>query len=148
MERIPTERSQETCDLKEPNQVVSQERRFVVLEHRNSAGVHWDLMIEIEPGGPLRTWAIDCVEALNRESVARPLPDHRRSYLDYEGPISGGRGEVKRWDEGTCLIHAFDETEVLLTFRGSQLEGPGSLRLIARGPESESSWLFRLGKFN
>ena len=148
MERIPTGRSQEAADLHQSSGVVARERRFVVLEHRNGAGVHWDIMIEIEPGGPLRTWSIDRVSALEQGSVARLLPDHRRSYLEYEGPISGGRGEVKRWDEGTCLIHALNETEVLLTFQGSQLEGPGSFRLIARGSESGPSWLFRLGKFN
>lgn len=34
--------------------------------------------------------------------AARRLPDHRSQYLDYEGPISGNRGEVRRLLAGTC----------------------------------------------
>lgn len=29
---------------------------------------------------------------------------HRREYLDYEGPVSGGRGEVTRIDSGLCEV--------------------------------------------
>ena len=35
------------------------------------------------------------------EMDAEVLPDHRLAYLDYEGPISGDRGSVTRWDRGT-----------------------------------------------
>jgi hypothetical protein len=31
-------------------------------------------------------------------------PDHRRMYLDYQGPISGDRGEVARIASGLCRI--------------------------------------------
>lgn len=34
-------------------------------------------------------------------NVVRLTP-HRRLYLDYEGPISGGRGAVKRVAQGRC----------------------------------------------
>jgi hypothetical protein len=30
--------------------------------------------------------------------------DHRLMYLDYEGPISGDRGSVVRWDAGSYLL--------------------------------------------
>jgi hypothetical protein len=29
------------------------------------------------------------------------LPDHRLAYLDYEGPISGGRGSVRQRERGS-----------------------------------------------
>ena len=32
--------------------------------------------------------------------------DHRRIYLDYEGPISGNRGHVRRVAGGECELHA------------------------------------------
>ena len=148
MERFPVKRSQARRDLNESSPTVPEKRRFVVLEHRNHDGVHWDLMIETEPNGLLRTWAIDQEIIRDQVLTARALPDHRRSYLDYEGPISGERGEVKRWDEGTCLVLARDEAEVLLTFRGSQLDGSVSLRRIVGEPDSGSSWLFRFGKLS
>jgi hypothetical protein len=33
--------------------------------------------------------------------VAEPTADHRLLYLDYEGPVSGGRGTVTRVDAGS-----------------------------------------------
>jgi len=32
--------------------------------------------------------------------TATALPDHRKEYLEYEGPVSGNRGSVKRVDQG------------------------------------------------
>ena len=72
--------------------------RFVLLEH-NWNGVHWDLMLEA--GEVLRTWAIDAPIVSGRDLPARALGDHRKIYLDYEGQISGNRGNVRRVDAGT-----------------------------------------------
>ena len=36
-------------------------------------GVHWDLMLETEPGGPLRTWAIDAPIVAGKDLPARAL---------------------------------------------------------------------------
>ncbi len=33
------------------------------------------------------------------------LDSHRRMYLDYQGPIAGGRGNVTRVDRGDAVIH-------------------------------------------
>ncbi len=77
--------------------------RFVVLHHRvppdHDRGDHFDFMIEHE--GRLRTWALDVWPVRDEPVGALQLPDHRVHYLDYEGPISGGRGEVSRVATGT-----------------------------------------------
>src|SRR5262245_41993464 len=73
--------------------------RFVLLEHRWN-GVHWDLMLETETGGLLRTWAIDSEVVAGLDLPARELGDHRADYLDYEGEVSGNRGTVRRIDRG------------------------------------------------
>lgn len=53
--------------------------------------------------------------------AARPLPDHRAIYLTYEGPISGGRGEVRRVAQG--VVHRLEhEPEDRLLIVG-QFEG-------------------------
>ena len=44
-----------------------------------------------------------------------PLGEHRREYLTYEGPVSGGRGEVKRVAGGTYDL-AGDGVNILVTF--------------------------------
>lgn len=71
--------------------------RFVILTHDHPFD-HWDLMLEA--GGVLRTWRLLCEPAPDRIIGAEPLPDHRLHYLDYEGPVSGDRGTVTRWDAG------------------------------------------------
>lgn len=38
--------------------------------------------------------------------LARPVPDHRDAYLDYEGPLTGDRGRVDRLVRGVVLEHS------------------------------------------
>jgi hypothetical protein len=71
--------------------------RFVILTHDHPF-VHWDLMLEAN--GVLRTWRLLAEPQPECIIAAEPLPDHRLHYLDYEGPVSGGRGTVSRWDHG------------------------------------------------
>ena len=77
--------------------------RFVILRHEGrdpeQPSVHWDLMLE--SGGILRTWALAALPAAGEPITAEQLPDHRLHYLDYEGPLSGNRGSVTRWDHGS-----------------------------------------------
>ena len=72
--------------------------RFVILEH-DFPTRHWDFMLEL--GDLLKTWRLAAPPQVGSAVVAEPSFDHRRIYLDYEGPISGGRGTVTRWDGGT-----------------------------------------------
>lgn len=76
-------------------------RRFVVHRHDVAPGeVHFDLMIEA--GETLATVQLD--RAPERASTpGRRSFDHRRRYLDYEGPISGDRGAVAIWDRGSLV---------------------------------------------
>ena len=67
--------------------------RFVVLIHDHPV-LHWDLMLE-EPQS-LRTWRLAARPAAGAEIEAEALAPHRITYLDYEGPVSGGRGSVSR----------------------------------------------------
>ncbi|MBI3408409.1 MAG: hypothetical protein HY040_08635 [Planctomycetes bacterium] len=72
--------------------------RFVILEHDHPE-LHWDFMLEMD--GILKTWRLGSPPVIDGDAIAAtPLPDHRLLYLDYEGPVSGGRGTVKRWDGG------------------------------------------------
>jgi hypothetical protein len=77
--------------------------RFVVLRHELPAdsprSSHWDVMFETD--GTLRTWAIEGMPDTRDPQPAEALADHRLEYLTYEGPISGERGWVTRWDAGT-----------------------------------------------
>lgn len=92
--------------------------RFVLLYHdcppNYVRASHWDFMLE--SGDVLRTWALarlpsDWQTARTRTSVLHPncpslavdntvaamrLSNHRRDYLELEGPLSGDRGTVVR----------------------------------------------------
>jgi hypothetical protein len=55
----------------------------------------------LETGPALRTWRLAAPPSARARVAAEPLADHRLVYLDYEGPVSGNRGTVRRWDAGT-----------------------------------------------
>ena len=76
--------------------------RFVILHHQfpesHSRSNHWDLMLEMR--GRLLTWSLESLPQINQVLMVDQLADHRIAYLDYEGPVSGDRGWVERWDTG------------------------------------------------
>jgi hypothetical protein len=82
----------------------SESLRFVVLRHEGVGDPHFDLMLEIEPGGKLATWRSPRWP-IDRPTELHELGAHRRDYLQYQGEISGGRGSVRRVAEGTyCRV--------------------------------------------
>ncbi len=62
--------------------------RFVILEHDHPF-VHWDFLLE--DGDHLRSWRLKEQPAPGRTVEAEAMVDHRLRYLDYEGPVGGGR---------------------------------------------------------
>lgn len=109
--------------------------RFVVLHHDFPAGhtrpPHWDLMLEW--GQSLRTWAVASEPGGTVEIEAEALPDHRLTYLEYEGPISGSRGSVTRWDAGQYVLESDREDELKVQLRGQRMRGQLALRREPRG---------------
>lgn len=93
--------------------------RFVILHHDWPAP-HWDFLLE--SGAVLRAWRLLAEPGPGREVPAEPNADHRPFYLDYEGPVSDGRGTVRRWDAGTYDLIA-DAEGLAIDLRGSLLTG-------------------------
>lgn len=114
--------------------------RYVVLRHECPPGSprssHWDFMLEVENG--LRTWAIQMIPAAVGRQPADELPHHRLAYLDYEGPISGDRGSVTRWDSGTYRVVRESGDRLEVTLQGEQLVGLAKLA----GLPGEPNWTF------
>ena len=111
---------------------MSQERkRFVLLRHVLPDAEHWDLMLDI--GSVLATWQVTGellhigpsgwqvgpVDRLPSQRIA----DHRKLYLEYEGPISGGRGTVIRHDQGYFTIITQNDNEWIVQLDGTILHG-------------------------
>lgn len=109
--------------------------RFVLLEHDTRpstaaaerdapAGVHWDLMLELAPGGALATWRLAANPCETSGLVAAErIGEHRRAYLDYEGELSGGRGRVRRVDCGALDVRRVEASAVLVRISGARLAG-------------------------
>ncbi len=114
-----------------------QSGRFVILEHRTAQGVHWDFLLEW--GEVLRAWALERPPEPGRKIAARSLPDHRKLYLDYEGPISRDRGSVRQWDRGTFTLVRSSELALVAELAGRQLAGQVTL---TRESEETSCWLW------
>jgi hypothetical protein len=127
---------------------------FVILFHEwppdSPRSSHFDLMLESD--GALRTWAIaglpcswrataglpSSADATASESVAATqIPDHRLAYLDYEGPVGGDRGQVRRLDAGTFVSIKESSDEWIVEFSGQRIHGRV---ILQRTQESNSQW--------
>lgn len=86
---------------------------------------HFDLMLE--SGESLRTWAVDRWPLNVGESCAAlPLANHRIAYLDYEGPVSGDRGQVTRVEHGTFRVTSETGNQVSLCLELSRQTNPAA----------------------
>jgi hypothetical protein len=118
--------------------------RFVILRHDLPATAprpsHWDLMFET--GAKLRTWAIGVEPDLSVDAHAEPLANHRLEYLEYEGPVSGDRGTVTRWDAGQYELIEDVEDRWVVSVHGQRLTGRIA---IVRQAGDAYSWRVRFG---
>lgn len=97
--------------------------RYVILYHEmptiSDRASHWDLMLE--QAGALATWALDEPPQPGHVVAAQRLADHRLAYLDYEGPVSGDRGSVTRWDHGQYRLVSQSDKEWVVELSGTRL---------------------------
>jgi hypothetical protein len=110
--------------------------RFVILRHDSPRGEHFDFMLEV-PGNVLKTWALPRSPEIGTEMECEALADHRIEYLDHEGPISGQRGGVTRWDRGTYTLERHSDAEWVVHLVGEKFAGRASL---ARADDKSSRW--------
>jgi len=113
---------------------------LALLLHTASHGRHDDLLV-LDPAAPqdaehrlwaarLSTPAAACADL--RRLRLTPLPRHRLRYLTYQGPLSRGRGHVRRVDHGHALARLWTPRRIVLdvVMRGFR----GRLTLTRRGP--------------
>lgn len=75
---------------------------YVVHHHTGYGEPHYDLMIDLGGEG-LATWRCPAWPLPGGDGLQR-IDDHRRAYLDYEGPTASGRGSVRRVERGLCEV--------------------------------------------
>jgi hypothetical protein len=102
--------------------------RFAILAH-DHPDPHWDLFLEAGP--VLHSWRILAPLVADTSVAAEPTPDHRLFYLDYVGPVSGGRGTVTRIDTGTFVRESDDPDRLVVRLVGSRFTGRLTIVLAA-----------------
>lgn len=123
--------------MSSPSRPQQSAARFVILEH-DWPFVHWDFLLESD--SVLRAWRL--LEPVQRDRwiAAQPLPDHRLIYLDYEGPVSGDRGDVHRIASGTFTAEAGSDAAALrLRLSESDVATQAMLQVH---PDGRSEWRF------
>jgi hypothetical protein len=110
--------------------------RYVILEHDHPER-HWDFMLQTD--SMLRTWRL--LRPPEPKCLVEALAsfDHRAVYLDYEGPVSGNRGTVRRWDTGSFTWTENTAERVAVRLVGIRLRGLALLQLV-----SGEKWSWRL----
>ena len=94
--------------------------RFAILAH-DFPIPHWDLFLE--SGASLRSWRLLAPLESNTSVPAELVSDHRLDYLDYEGPVSGGRGTVRRLDGGQFIWERDGPDQFVATLSGTRFAG-------------------------
>jgi hypothetical protein len=118
--------------------------RFVILTH-DHPHLHWDFFLE--EGDVLLGWRLAEEPVTKKLIAATAQADHRKLYLDYEGPVSGNRGNLTRWDFGDYTIEPASReaslrasrvgARLILQITGIRLRGRVELQHVA-----EDRWSF------
>lgn len=94
--------------------------RFVLLAH-DWPTPHLDLLLERD--GVLKAWRLPADFDPRTSATAEAVADHRVHYLDYEGPVSDGRGDVARRDAGGLTWELVEDGRAVVALAGARLFG-------------------------
>lgn len=113
--------------------------KWVLLRHEMPDGTwHFDWLLSRPDAPELGLWSFRIMcdpSTLPERFEATPTPDHRRIYLQYEGEVSGGRGFVRRVNQGTVV-------RITVGADGAEVElGPPS-ECRYRGTGVGDRWIF------
>ncbi len=107
---------------------------FVILKH-SADHVHYDIMLE--RGNALFTLKVneDDIFRLGEKGhvFAARIEDHRKRYLNYEGPISCGRGMVKIYDRGAFNIIRWGHDLIEIELYGKKISGKLRIKKTGSG---------------
>ena len=115
------------------------EKKFVIQEHTNPEGVHWDFMLEL--GQCLQTYRLDNspVDMLKKDTNGVKIFDHPLKFLTYQGPVNNGRGSVAIVEGGVYRIISQNKGQIGLSLNGQILSGNCILTQI-----KDEKWRFRI----
>jgi len=99
----------------------------------------------LEVGEHLQTWRLPTTPGSAPVTMqAERIGDHRLAYLDYEGPVSGDRGTVARWDAGEYTHGPTSEPGLLIHLKGKRwcgsvdIQDTGTSTFMRFSPDDEN----------
>lgn len=97
--------------------------RFVIQKHSKvGEKTHWDLMLE--EAESLLTWRITALpDDSNKTINGIKIFDHDKKFLNYEGPVNKGLGQVKIEDSGEYEILKKQESCWTVKLVGKKIPG-------------------------
>jgi hypothetical protein len=116
----------------------------VVLEHRLPENRHFDWLLgdPTDPGGALWTARVDRPPGqwlAAGSLLLDPLPPHRRAYLVYQGPVSRGRGVVRRVASGQHLPRLWTASRIVTSVRWPEIALDLTLTRLPEGRRWQAS---------
>lgn len=117
---------------------------FVVQEHRNARGTHFDLRLEVD--GALRSWAVPKGPSMDPavKRMAIGVPDHDLTQAEFEGETE--EGSVRIWDRGgyeqggrVPWPEAIERGHAVFVLHGERLRGGFALQRTRGGAKPQ--WL-------
>jgi hypothetical protein len=112
--------------------------RYAILHHDQIDSPHFDLLFETSPNSPLLAWRSQAWP-ISRSTPLLHLPDHRGHYLSYEGPLSAGRGTVRRVESGSVIDLALTPAQIRMTLQNDS--GTIVLKLALDPFRGEPHWM-------
>ena len=123
--------------------IVTMQSEFVIQTHQGCGALHYDFMLR--NGDVLVTWRIDQPAAdleIGDSMDALQIPSHRLAYLQYEGPLSGGRGRVSIADAGLYELISQTADRWVIRLSGKSVNGPFEIKRTSQ--QSDHWTLIRL----
>lgn len=108
-------------------------RRFAILHHTGYGREHWDLLLEQDE--TLLAWQLRSFPTSDDDFPVAGvrIADHRKTYLDYEGPVSGDRGQVTAVDRGQLTMISQAPRRIEFVLAGGTLTGRFVLTQVGEG---------------
>ena len=102
--------------------------KFIVVEHdAKKARLHWDLRFKMPNSQNWASFAVRKGIPLNpgQKVLAIRTHDHTEKEALFLGVIDDGygAGNLKKWDDGQCVIHKYSPSHVAIEFKGRKVKG-------------------------
>ena len=125
--------------------------KFIVVEHdAKKARLHWDLRFQMPKSSKWASYAVrkGIPTIPGKKVLAIRTHDHSRAEALFIGTIKDGygAGKLKKWDDGSCIIHKFSPSHIAIEFKGRKVKGMYHListGVVDKNYKRQTYFLFR-----